>query len=159
MTKRQPLFGGSSKAWDKQFVWPREHGRKRTFMSGIKDILGGKGPDIFITPKDDTTPIKMDHWANWDGYHDADAQATERRFAYKGAWNADRGTTRYDPFKRKYVQWNTDNNWDGMNAPLPTLTREEHEWMTRHPGRRYPNHNKKEWTGAGPNVSLGRFVI
>jgi hypothetical protein len=28
-------------------------------------IMTNTGPDIFITRKNDTTPIKPDHWGNW----------------------------------------------------------------------------------------------
>lgn len=62
------FIGGPRSAWDKQFVWPRE-GRKgktpRSWWGGLMSIMTNTGPDIFITRKNDTTPIKPDHWGNW----------------------------------------------------------------------------------------------
>jgi hypothetical protein len=69
MARGEPLFlGGRREAWDKQFVWPREgpKGRaRRSWWGGFIDILSNKGPDMFITRKNDNTPIKPDQWGNW----------------------------------------------------------------------------------------------
>jgi hypothetical protein len=61
------FLGGSAAAWDKQFVWPRDkNGRTpRNWWDGFKDILSNRGPDIFVTRKNDRTPIKPDLWGNW----------------------------------------------------------------------------------------------
>ena len=129
------LLGGSKKAWDKQFVWPREgqKGRRpRGFMSGFIDILTNKGPDIYITPKGDRTPIPVDQWGNWDSYHSRDRQGQERLFSYNGVWNADRGNKRYDPYLRKYVEWEWDENWEQDPFKMaPRYHRDEHEYIAR----------------------------
>lgn len=138
-TKDSLFLGGSQKAWNKQFVWPREgpKGRRpRSFLSGFMDILANRGPDIFIQPKGDTTPIKTDIWSNWDSYHSRDSSLKEQLHSYKGVWNADRKTKRYDPHKRQYVEWEWDQNW--AEDPLlmrPKFHKGEHEFMARNPGK------------------------
>ncbi|KFX98217.1 hypothetical protein V490_02414 [Pseudogymnoascus sp. VKM F-3557] len=154
MARGEPLFlGGRRSAWDKQFVWPRE-GRKgktpRSWWGGLMSIMTNTGPDIFITRKNDSTPIKPDHWGNWDSYDSPEAQLRERR---NGLFNADRGSRRYDPYTRKYVLWEFDNNYH--QDPLekyPVLTREEHDWLARHPRRRRPK--TKDWSSAGPKAGF-----
>ncbi|OBU00318.2 hypothetical protein VE01_01509 [Pseudogymnoascus verrucosus] len=143
------VIGGPRSAWDKQFVWPRE-GRKgktpRGWWGGLMSIMTNTGPDIFITRKNDTTPIKPDHWGNWDSYDSPEAQARERR---NYAFNADRGNRRYDPHTRKYVLWEFTNNYDQDPVEkYPLFTREEHEWLARHPRKRRPK--TKDWSAAGP---------
>lgn len=49
-------------------IWPKDgpKGRgHRGFRGGLKDILGGKGPDMFIQKKNDTRAISSDEWGNW----------------------------------------------------------------------------------------------
>ncbi|KFY49761.1 hypothetical protein V496_09823 [Pseudogymnoascus sp. VKM F-4515 (FW-2607)] len=85
-------------------------------------------------------------WDKQDSYDSPEAQLRERR---NHAFNADRGNRRYDPYTRKYVLWEYDNNYD--QDPLekyPLLTREEHDWLARHPRRRRPK--TKDWSAAGP---------
>lgn len=98
-------------------------------------------------------PQLFSNWQSRDGYDSPEAQSRERR-NYNGLYNADRGNRRYDPHTRKYVLWEYDNNYD--QDPLdkyPLLTREEHEWLARHPRRRSPK--GKDWTAAGPKASCG----
>lgn len=56
---------------DLKFVWPKDVGHNRngktprSTWSGFKDILSGKGPDMFIQRKGSRSPIKLDRWSNW----------------------------------------------------------------------------------------------
>jgi hypothetical protein len=111
--------------------------------------LTDTGPDIFISRKNDHTPIKPDEWGNWDSYHDEGLQGREARESYRGFWNADRKNRRYDPYTRKYVKWENDHNHqDDPTRGMPLYTRDEH-W--RFAARGWPT-KKKEWTSAGPKV-------
>ncbi|KFY24804.1 hypothetical protein V491_02007 [Pseudogymnoascus sp. VKM F-3775] len=91
-------------------------------------------------------------WDKQDGYDSPEAQSRERR-SYNGLYNADRGNRRYDPHTRKYVLWEYDNNYDqGPLEKYPLLTREEHDWLARHPRRRRPK--GKDWTATGPKAKV-----
>ena len=51
-----------------KFVWPKDGpkgNRPRGTFGGFKDILTGKGPDIFVQRNPSVTPITADRWANW----------------------------------------------------------------------------------------------
>jgi hypothetical protein len=50
------------------------------------------------------------------------------------------------------VLWEFANNYDQDPVEkYPLFTREEHEWLARHPRKRRPK--TKDWSAAGPKVS------
>jgi hypothetical protein len=51
-----------------EFVWPKDGlkgNRSRSYFGGLKDILLGKGPDMFIRKVGSKDPIKTGYWSNW----------------------------------------------------------------------------------------------
>lgn len=97
----------------KEFIWPRDQPhKKRGFGSGLRDILTGKGPDMYVadwrTPKIDWT-----EWGRWpqygDFHHPAETTGSPGGFYhYDDDWRtprwirSKRGYKSYDPNKREY---------------------------------------------------------
>lgn len=51
-----------------QFVWPEDSPKgssRRGFFDKLRDIVTGKGPDMFIQKAGSKEPIKAGEWGNW----------------------------------------------------------------------------------------------
>ena len=80
----------------------------------------------------------------------------DRLYSFKGfggIGNADRSKKfqRYDPQCRKYVEWETENNWFDQGPIVPRYTWKEHEYLSRYPRRRLEG---KEYGSGRPKVGL-----
>ncbi|RFU33566.1 hypothetical protein B7463_g2791, partial [Scytalidium lignicola] len=154
----------------KQFriVWPKDgdKGRdKRGFFRGLSDIIAGRGPDMFLqTPRErKTSSIPREVWGNWDSYHDQDAHISEGG-QHNGFWNTSRGTRRYDPYSRRYVEWFVPTDWHQIGgnpytgeAYYPRFTRKEWHKMnhTLSRGKQIdPRKMGREWSSFGPKVPV-----
>lgn len=72
---------------------------------------------------------------------------------------APRGFKRYDPYTRKYVEWEKAQDWNGYGVgdhpwEYPRLTRDELNKIYRayHRGHQVDPSKFKDWNHNGPNV-------
>ncbi|KAN0096382.1 hypothetical protein V8E51_015187 [Hyaloscypha variabilis] len=149
-----------------QMVWPKDGpkgSRHRGFFHGFKDILTGKGPDMFVQRYKSSAPITPERWGNWDTYHDYPTHLQEELNGAATFANSPRGFKRYDPQTRKYRKWFIPEDWYGVGVNgngvfedgdgYPKFTRSEGRKMLRRyaQGRRVdPSKMGKEWNTQGP---------
>ncbi|KAI9793059.1 MAG: hypothetical protein M1816_000957 [Peltula sp. TS41687] len=93
----------------KQWVWPRDK-KKRSFGSGLLDIMTGKGPDMYVA---DARSPKID-WTEWGRWPQHGPQSPNGPAGFPGYYHYDddwrtppwirskRGYKSYDPRTRKY---------------------------------------------------------
>ncbi|CZR67775.1 uncharacterized protein PAC_17674 [Phialocephala subalpina] len=152
------------KQWDFQLVWPKDgpKGRgKRSFTKGLRDIVGGKGPDMFLQRRGDGTAITPERWGNWDSYHNAEMHVSEKSKPNRLLTNS-RGSKRYDPQTRTYKHWAWPEDWNGLGSEFvglgpngvgyPRLTQRELRYMQRQLSRGRPIEPQKldNWNQNGP---------
>ncbi|KAJ8057992.1 hypothetical protein OCU04_013165 [Sclerotinia nivalis] len=137
-----------------QFIWPKDGPKGRSghrgFLGRLNNIVTNRGPDIFVGKQG--SRISPDRWQNWDSYHDEHKHIQE----ITGAFSRD--FKRYDPYTRKYVEWEQAQDWNGYgvaNNPweYPRLTADEFAKIYRayHRGHRIDPSKFKDWNHAGPN--------
>ncbi|KAF8850201.1 hypothetical protein BDZ45DRAFT_633260 [Acephala macrosclerotiorum] len=147
-----------------QVVWPKDGpggSKKRGFVKGLRDIVGGKGPDMFLQRKGDGTAIAPEQWGNWDSYHNAGIDVLERSNPNR-LLTSSRGSKRYDPRTRTYKHWAWPNDWNGQGSQFvglgpngvgyPRFTQREQRYIQRQQRRGRPLDFEKldHWNHNGP---------
>lgn len=87
---------------------------------------------------------------NRDSYHHP--EAADKEYAYEGKGSGllrgqSRGTKRYDPYTRKYVEWTIGENHETNPNSYPTITMSEAHQLSM-------KIQPKNWNGYGPKVSF-----
>ncbi|KAB8297650.1 hypothetical protein EYC80_001458 [Monilinia laxa] len=136
-----------------QFIWPKDgpKGREhRGFWGRLNNIVTNRGPDIYVGKQG--SRIRPDRWQNWDSYHD------EYKHVHEVTGPCSRGFKRYDPYTRKYVEWEQEQDWNGYGiednpGEYPRLTKDELHKIYRayHRGHPIDPSKLKDWNHNGPD--------
>ncbi|KAE9969108.1 hypothetical protein EG328_007062 [Venturia inaequalis] len=128
------------------FVWPRD-GKRNTTFGRLKDVLGDKGPDIFVT-KNGARPLKTS-WTNRRFTTPDDPDAWLRDDTRKPMFWAKRGADEsYDFRTRKYGE--TDRfTWTDALWMQPTGRKGEHQSKQNYPLAYKCSHGR--WYQMYPN--------